>query len=65
MDTPQTAGGAGLSYTKVLAAVFVAAIAFRLLSGPKRDRVMPTWIPIEIFIASTCLMADGVALKLL
>ncbi|KAL0262531.1 hypothetical protein SLS55_001499 [Diplodia seriata] len=72
MDTPRTlsnstqpAATAGVSYTKVLAALFVAALAYRLLDRPRKDRVMPTWIPIEIFVASTCLVADGVALKLL
>ncbi|OJD36777.1 cytochrome p450 [Diplodia corticola] len=75
MDTPPMAGAAGdstaaaatagLPYTKLLAAVFVAALAYRLLGSPRKDRVMPVWVPIEIFVASTCLVADGVALKLL
>lgn len=55
----------GPSYTKVLAGLFVAALAYRLLGGPKREKILPTWVPIEIFVASTCLMAGGVWLKLL
>lgn len=59
------AATAGNPYTKALAGLLVAAVAYRVLSGPKKDRILPLWVPIEIFVASACLMGGGVWLKLL
>ncbi|KAF2141045.1 uncharacterized protein K452DRAFT_272864 [Aplosporella prunicola CBS 121167] len=64
-DAP-VAGGLSI-YIRTAALVAAVIIVHHLLKSPSNNKhaVLPAWVPLEIFIASSCIQAGGIWLRML